>query len=71
PHAIIIIAADNDWHAEGELDADGNLKKNPGKIAAEQAAAAVSGFVALPPCEEKADWDDYRQRYGLQSMLNA
>uniref|UniRef100_UPI001F253952 hypothetical protein n=1 Tax=Xenorhabdus sp. Sc-CR9 TaxID=2584468 RepID=UPI001F253952 len=26
---------------------------------------------ALPPCEEKADWDDYRQRYGLQSMLNA
>ncbi|MDE9448743.1 toprim domain-containing protein, partial [Xenorhabdus bovienii] len=42
PDAKIIIAADNDWHASGELDKDGKPKKNVGKISAEKAAHAVN-----------------------------
>lgn len=65
PDAQIIIAADNDWHQHGELDEHGKPKKNSGKIGAEKAAGAVSGWVALPPTEHKTDWDDHRQENGL------
>ncbi|WP_323859691.1 toprim domain-containing protein [Xenorhabdus szentirmaii] len=61
PNAKIILAADNDWHEQGERDKNGKLKKNVGKIAAEKAALSVGGWVSLPPTKEKADWDDYRQ----------
>ncbi|MDE1484609.1 TOPRIM and DUF927 domain-containing protein [Xenorhabdus bovienii] len=71
PKSTIIIAADNDWHADGELDDNGKLKQNTGKISAEKAAEAVGGFVALPPCNEKADWDDYRQKHTLLKTLEA
>lgn len=57
PQAQIIIAADNDIHSD---------KPNAGKEAAEKAAKSVSGWVALPPTQEKADWDDYRQQNGLE-----
>ncbi|WON77021.1 DUF927 domain-containing protein [Serratia sp. UGAL515B_01] len=67
PAAQIIIAGDNDWHLPGELDEHGKPKKNSGKIGAEKAAAAVSGWVSLPPTEHKADWDDYRQENGLEA----
>lgn len=56
--AKIIIAADNDISPD---------KSNTGKVAAEKAAAAVSGWVALPPTLEKADWDDCRRLHGLAS----
>lgn len=65
PEAQIIIAADNDWHAEGETDDRGKLKVNTGRISAEKAAQAVDGWVALPEGEFKADWDDLRQRNGI------
>lgn len=57
PDAQIIIAADNDIKP-GEL--------NTGKDAAEKAAKAVSGWVALPQSEEKADWNDIHQKNGLE-----
>ncbi|PKE32916.1 DNA primase [Rahnella sp. AA] len=63
--AKIIIAADNDISPD---------KTNTGKLAAEKAAVAVSGWVAIPPTLEKADWDDCRQRHGVMqcaSLFNA
>ncbi|MCS7490297.1 DUF927 domain-containing protein [Raoultella planticola] len=62
PGAQIIIAADNDIKP-GE--------PNTGKDAAEKAAKAVSGWVALPQSEEKSDWDDYRQQHGLEAATAA
>lgn len=56
PNARLIIAGDNDVE-EG--------RRNTGKEAAEKAAAAVDGWVTLPPGEEKADWDDYRRNAGV------
>ncbi|WP_154022954.1 TOPRIM and DUF927 domain-containing protein [Klebsiella oxytoca] len=62
PNAQIIIAADNDIKP-GE--------PNTGKDAAEKAAKAVSGWVALPPLGEKADWNDYLQQHGLEAATAA
>ncbi|ELV7528910.1 DUF927 domain-containing protein [Edwardsiella ictaluri] len=56
PGAQITIAADNDQH--------GDNQPNIGKTAAEKAAAAVSGWVSLPPTDHKADWNDYHQQHG-------
>ncbi|PHM36501.1 primase-like DNA-binding domain-containing protein [Xenorhabdus innexi] len=71
PESRIILAADNDWHVQGERDKNGRLKKNVGKIAAEKAAKAINGWVTLPPTEYKADWDDYRQRHGIEAAKQA
>ncbi|WP_086872397.1 TOPRIM and DUF927 domain-containing protein [Kosakonia pseudosacchari] len=57
PQAEIIIAADND-----QLDD----KPNTGTDAAEKAALAVRGWVAVPPTDYKADWNDYHQQNGLE-----
>lgn len=62
PNAQIIIAADNDIKP-GE--------PNTGKDAAEKAAKTVYGWVALPPSEEKADWNDYHQQHGLEAATVA
>ncbi|MEB6378837.1 DUF927 domain-containing protein [Leclercia adecarboxylata] len=62
PQAQIIIAADNDIKPD---------EPNTGKEAAEKAAAAVAGLVALPPVEHKADWNDYHQQYGLVAAIDA
>ncbi|HGG6553130.1 TPA: toprim domain-containing protein [Salmonella enterica subsp. diarizonae serovar 61:i:z] len=62
PDAQIIIAADNDIKP-GE--------PNTGKAAAEKAAKAVSGRVALPQSEEKADWNDVHQQHGLEAAAAA
>lgn len=62
PNAQIIIAADNDIKP-GE--------PNIGKDAAEKAAKAVSGWVALPPTAKKADWNDYHQQHGLEAATTA
>ncbi|EOV0999211.1 toprim domain-containing protein, partial [Edwardsiella piscicida] len=56
PEAQITIAADNDQH--------GDNQPNIGKTAAEKAAAAVAGWVSLPPTDHKADWNDYHQQHG-------
>ncbi|HEB4875603.1 TPA: DUF927 domain-containing protein [Kluyvera ascorbata F0526] len=71
PEAQIIIAADNDWHAEGETDDRGKLKVNTGRISAEKAAQAAGGWVALPEGQFKADWDDLRQRNGIANTRAA
>ncbi|MDE9545073.1 primase-like DNA-binding domain-containing protein [Xenorhabdus bovienii] len=71
PESRIILAADNDWHSQGEWDKNGKLKKNVGKIAAEKTAKAINGWVTLPPTEYKADWDDYRQHYGIEAAKQA
>lgn len=62
PQAQIIIAADNDIKP-GE--------PNTGKDAAEKVAFAVAGWVALPPTDHKADWNDYHQQYGLEAATTA
>ncbi|EPE1528230.1 TPA: DUF927 domain-containing protein [Citrobacter freundii] len=62
PNAQIIIAADNDIKP-GE--------PNTGKAAAEKAAKAVTGRVALPQSEEKADWNDFHQQHGLEAAAAA
>ncbi|EBZ5128144.1 DUF927 domain-containing protein [Escherichia coli] len=62
PSAQIIIAADND-HSEG--------RQNTGRIAAEKAALSVSGWVALPPTDHKADWNDYHQKHGIKCAAEA
>lgn len=62
PDAQIIIAADNDIKP-GE--------PNTGKSAAEKSAKAVSGWVALPQSEEKADWNDFHQQHGLEAAAAA
>ncbi|KMJ43622.1 DNA primase [Xenorhabdus khoisanae] len=67
----IIIAADNDWHHPDELDKNGKPKTNIGKISAEKAAFAVNGWIALPPTEHKADWNDYRQNHGIEAAKQA
>ncbi|MCP9267266.1 primase-like DNA-binding domain-containing protein [Xenorhabdus sp. XENO-1] len=71
PDAKIILAADNDWHEPEERDKNGRLKKNVGKVAAEKAAIAINGWVTLPPTALKADWDDYRQHYGIEAAKQA
>ncbi|QTL41665.1 toprim domain-containing protein [Xenorhabdus budapestensis] len=71
PNSRIIIAADNDWHEPEERDKNGRLKKNVGKIAAENTAIAISGWITLPPTELKADWDDYRQQHGVEIAQQA
>ncbi|ACZ77248.1 protein of unknown function DUF927 [Dickeya parazeae Ech586] len=58
----IILAADNDIKPD---------TPNAGKDWAEKAARAVNGQVALPPTDTKADWDDYRQQYGLMAATQA
>lgn len=62
PLAQIVIAADNDIKPD---------EPNTGKKAAEKAAKAVSGWVALPPTMVKADWNDYHQRHGLEAATTA
>lgn len=62
PEAQIIIAADNDNKPN---------EPNTGKEQAEKAALSVAGWVSLPPTEDKADWDDYRQQYGLERATAA
>ncbi|ATO32760.1 TOPRIM and DUF927 domain-containing protein [Dickeya dianthicola] len=62
PAARLIVAADNDT-APG--------KANTGKQWAEKAAREVNGWVALPPTDEKADWDDYRQQAGIEAATRA
>ncbi|MDE9556135.1 toprim domain-containing protein [Xenorhabdus bovienii] len=71
PAAKIILAADNDWHEQGERDKNGRLKKNVGKIAAEKTAIAINSWVTLPPTAFKADWDDYHQHHGIEAAKKA
>ncbi|EDU3050894.1 toprim domain-containing protein [Salmonella enterica] len=71
PKAKIIIAADNDYHAPGELDEHGKPKRNAGKISGEEAAAACGGWLALPPGEAKTDWNDYHQLKGVEAAKAA
>lgn len=63
PQARIIIAADNDIYPDG--------LPNNGKLKAESAAKEVNGQMALTPTEDKADWDDYRQRHGIEATKQA
>lgn len=62
PDVQIIIAADNDIKPD---------EPNTGKNAAEKAAAAVSGYVALPQSEKKADWNDIHQQQGPEAATTA
>ena len=56
PTSKIIIAGDNDI---------GN-DKNTGKEKAIETAQAINGYYSIPDTDFKADWDDYRQQFGLE-----
>jgi len=58
PDSRIIIFADHD-----ELDEVHN--RRPGEYFANEAAAPFNAIVALPP--ELGDWDDYRQKHGIDN----
>ena len=60
PDAKILIAGDNDFHADG--------KPNTGRIAATAAAQAVNGLLAIPDMDgKKCDWNDVA-RDGLDAV---
>lgn len=59
--AKIIIAGDNDI---------GN-DKNTGKEKAIETAQAVNGYYSIPDTAFKADWDDYRQQFGLEKTSDS
>ena len=54
--AKIIIAGDNDI----------GQSPNKGLAKAMEAAQAVNGYYSIPETDFKADWDDYRQQFGLE-----
>lgn len=54
--AEIIIAGDNDI----------DQSPNKGLAKAMEAAQAVNGYYSIPETDFKADWDDYRQQFGLE-----
>lgn len=62
PDAKIVIFADHD-----ELDINHN--RRPGEHYANEAAAPFGAIVALPL--ELGDWDDYRQKYGIDKCKEA
>ena len=57
PDALIVIAADNDTHTEG----------NPGLTAARKVAEEVGGLVAVPP---PGDFNDLQLAEGLESVAS-
>lgn len=70
PALEIVIAADNDYHAIGDVDVHGKPKPNTGLIKANDAAQAVGGLVVFPRClgRKKQDWDDVRIELGEERM---
>jgi phage/plasmid primase-like uncharacterized protein len=67
----IIIAADDDRATEMEIS------KNPGLLAADKAAEAVDGIIAVPPFDRSmdgdkpSDWNDFQEIYGADSVAPA
>ncbi|EJJ3950369.1 DUF927 domain-containing protein [Salmonella enterica] len=70
PALEIVIAADNDYHAPSDVDANGKPKPNTGLVKANEAAKAVGGLVVAPLClgRKKHDWDDVRMELGAERM---
>lgn len=62
PDSRVVIFADHD-----KLDETHN--RRPGEHFANEAAAPFNAIVALPP--ELGDWDDYRQKHGIDDCKNA
>lgn len=62
PTVKLVICADNDFHPDG--------KPNTGLLAAEQAAQAVNGILAVPTVlnHGPTDWNDVFVRQGLEAV---
>ncbi len=62
PTVKLVICADNDFHADG--------KPNAGLLAAEKAAKAVNGILAVPPVLDggKTDWNDVYVKQGVEAV---
>lgn len=73
PALEIIIAADNDYHAPGDVDRNGHPCINTGLLKAVEAARATGAQVAAPDClgDVKQDWDDVRMQLGEEIMTDA
>lgn len=61
PMAKIIIAGDNDI----------DQSPNTGLAKAMGAAKEVNGYYSIPNTDYKCDWDDYRQKYGIDKTAMA
>ncbi|MGL4724481.1 MAG: DUF927 domain-containing protein [Scandinavium sp.] len=70
PALEIVIAADNDYHAPGDVDANGKTKANTGILKAKEAARESGALVVFPGClgRKKQDWDDVRAEAGIERM---
>lgn len=62
PTVKLMICADNDYHVDG--------KPNTGLLAAEKAAKAVNGILAVPPVLDggKTDWNDVYVKQGPEAV---
>ena len=62
PGSFLILCADNDFHADG--------RSNTGLLAAEAAAKAVNGVLAVPPVLDNGptDWNDVFVKQGLEAV---
>lgn len=67
PEDKIVLIADNDQQGGGSETGGTNI----GKEAAQKAALSMAGWVSLPPTDDKADWNDYHQRNGLEVATQA
>jgi phage/plasmid primase-like uncharacterized protein len=71
PNARLIVAGDNDHQKPRTLNAHGRPKPNVGRVAAEEAAAAVGGFALLPtfaPDDPGTDWNDLARSQGAAAF---
>jgi P4 family phage/plasmid primase-like protien len=64
PSARIVLAADNDLHADG--------KDNTGVLAATETAKSIDGLLAVPELDgKKCDWNDVHVQCGLDAVKGA
>ncbi|EMN7475008.1 DUF927 domain-containing protein [Salmonella enterica] len=68
PALEIVIAADNDYHAPSDVDANGRTKQNAGLLDGVAAAEAVNGLVVTPLGRKKQDWADVYKELGVERM---
>ena len=73
PDRAIYIAGDDDRQRAAELDGQGRLKVNVGRVKAEEAAAAIGGQAVFPSFAADGvgtDWNDLAQTQGRPFAAN-
>lgn len=68
PTARLLVVADNDYHAPGELDDRGRPKTNAGLLYAIKAAEESGCEIYFPPEQRKQDFNDLHLAGGLETL---